>query len=118
MSNITTAIDLVISWLAKALACLLSYAQKGDTTNVGMLILDIQAVINAHLLVLKSFIPDKSVGKIPSNFFAKLAWVASNSAFLTLLVTLTSGTDPFAEAAAEAKGVALKWGFYTEVYGE
>lgn len=117
MSKVSTAIDLIISWLAKSLACLLDLVKSGQADKAGLLILDIQDVISKHLLAVKAFIPEKPIGKVPGNFFAKIAWVLKNSAYLNILAALAIDFDPFEEAKLTAKSVAMKWGFYNEVYG-
>lgn len=117
MSNVRDSIDLIVSWLAKALTCLISMIKNGETERAGLLILDIQAVINQHLLAAKAFIPEKGVEPIPSNFLKKIAWVLKNDAVVNLLLSTVTGINPFEAAKAEAKTVAMKWGFYNEVYG-
>lgn len=117
MSNVRDSIDLIISWLAKAMACLLDIIRAGDAEKAGLLIIDIQQVINRHLLAVKAFVPDKTLSPIPGNLLSKVVWVLQNAAFLNILVSLTTGISPFEEAKTEAKSVAMKWGFYNEVYG-
>jgi hypothetical protein len=117
MANMKNNIDFIIYWLAKAFECLVTLIKAGESEKAGRLILDIQAVLNRHLLALKAFIPDKSVTPVPSNLLSKIAWLLQNSAFLNLLVSVTTEVSPFEEAKTEAKSVAMKWGFYNEVYG-
>ena len=118
MANLKENMSLITNWLDEALGCLLVYVKNGDANSAGLLAVDIKMVIGNHLDALKAFLPDKALKPIPGNFFKKIAWLASNLSYLTILIALSSGVNPFEEAKEEAKRIAAKWGFYSKVYGD
>jgi hypothetical protein len=115
-TNLGNAVNDIIKWLVAAIKKVNSLIQAGDTTNAALLLADIQTVITTYLTVIKAFLPSQSVDSVPSNFFKQLAWLLKNISWLQVLLLLLTGTDPFEMAKAQAKAVAIQWGFVDEAY--
>jgi hypothetical protein len=118
MTNLGSAISDIIEWLAEAFKLAVSLVKGGATQDATLLLADVQMVVSTYLNVINRFLPKKPVGPIPSGFFRQVGWFFKNITWLQPLHALLSGVNPFEEAKAIARAVAVKWGFADEVYGE
>lgn len=101
----------IISWFHQALDMLIVLVRGQKLEESVELIQDVRDVVSSYLSALSALLPQKPLTPMPGNFFKKLAWIASNTAWIQTVVSLTTHSNPFEAAKARAEAVAIKWQF-------